>query len=388
MRVLLDQSVGVHYGYMAIEPFGAGLTAELLQARGGQRNGLCGATFPGALSFVVGLHTGSVPVRIELHDDAPPPEPDWEDVVEASLTPVEGEPYALTSFGHAEPLDLPTDRSLRARWSAHGMDESHRGGPGEGEQPLDRYLLQLWPAPPAADTVVRWGSEAARYWHGVAERTPPPPTPEERARARIAQEASDRARDEAARRARLEREETDAWGGRPPSDDLRAWGWRARQLAGQDRDLVDAIAGLDPEQQRAVATWAATRACERAGILDRPGLATALADIARGATPAAPWTGFGEAWDALFPAEPDDEDGAGASGPVAAAVATISLGPAAAARTPLAPEAAAIDAVLAAADPHPGTAAAGAVDGLGSGALDRDDCFAEALVVVRSLATR
>ncbi|NKY40002.1 hypothetical protein HGA02_10805, partial [Cellulomonas septica] len=54
----------------------------------------------------------------------------------------------------------------------------------------------------------------------------------------------------------------------------------------------------------------------------------------------------------------------------------------------LAPEAAAIDAVLAAADPHPGTAAAGSVDGLGSGALDLDACFAEAHTVVRSLAAR
>ncbi|NKY38624.1 hypothetical protein HGA02_03525, partial [Cellulomonas septica] len=178
---------------MAVEPFDAGVTAELIEGRGGQRNGLCGAAFPGALSFVVGLHTGSVPVRIELHDDAPPPDPDWEDVVEASVTPVEGEPYALTSFGAAEPLDLPTARSLRARWSAHGMDEAHQGGPEDGEPPLDRYLLQLWPAPPAADEVVRCGSGMARYWHGVAERTPPPPTPEERARARLAREASDRA---------------------------------------------------------------------------------------------------------------------------------------------------------------------------------------------------
>ncbi|MBO3083014.1 hypothetical protein [Cellulomonas fengjieae] len=386
MRVLLDELVSVDYGFMTIEPFGGALSPKLSESRGGQRNGLCGAALPGALSFVVGLNTGSVPVRIELHDDAPPPDPDWEDVVEASLTPVEAEPYLLSSFDHAEPLDLPTDRSLRARWSAHGMDEAHQCGAEEGEPPVDRYLLQLWPAPPAADRVVRCGSEEARYWHCVAEQTPPPPTPEERERARIAQEAADQAREEAARRAWDEREETAAWGGRPPSDDLRAWGWRARQLAGQDRDLVDAIAGLDPDQQRALAAWAATRACERAAILDRPGVAAALADIARGATPAAPWTGFGEAWDALFPPEPDDQDDAGA--PLSAVVMTISLSPASAARTPLAPEAAAIDAILSAADPHPGTAAAGAVDGLGSGALDRDACFAEALAVVRSLGAR
>ncbi|QHT57907.1 hypothetical protein GXP71_18670 [Cellulomonas sp. H30R-01] len=267
------------------------------------------------------------------------------------------------------------------------MDDAHQGGPEEGEPPLDRYLLQLWPAPTAPDEVVRCGSGIARYWHGVAERTPPPPTPEERARARLAEEASDRARDEAARRAWEERAETAAWGGRPPSDELRAWGWRARQLAGQDRRLVDAIAGLEPEQQRVVATWAATRACERAAILDRPGVAAALAAIARGATPAAPWTSFDEAWDALFPEEPDGDD-AGASGRVSTIVATISVGPAIAARAPLAPEAAAIDAVLAAADPHPGTAAAGAVDGLGSGALDLDACLAEVLSVVRSLAAR
>ena len=32
----------------------------------------------------------------------------------------------------------------------------------------DRYLLQLWPAEPAPDAVVREGSEIAAYWHGVA----------------------------------------------------------------------------------------------------------------------------------------------------------------------------------------------------------------------------
>jgi len=37
------------------------------------------------------------------------------------------------------------------------------------EEPApDSYLLQLWPASPAADAVVARHSAIADYWHGVA----------------------------------------------------------------------------------------------------------------------------------------------------------------------------------------------------------------------------
>jgi hypothetical protein len=35
------------------------------------------------------------------------------------------------------------------------------------------YLLQFWPAPPTADTILRQTSQAAARWHELAQRTPP-----------------------------------------------------------------------------------------------------------------------------------------------------------------------------------------------------------------------
>ena len=35
--------------------------------------------------------------------------------------------------------------------------------------PIDTYQLDLWPAAPAADRVVKQTSEVAAYWHGWAK---------------------------------------------------------------------------------------------------------------------------------------------------------------------------------------------------------------------------
>lgn len=33
------------------------------------------------------------------------------------------------------------------------------------DHPVDAYFLQLWPAPPQSDIILRTGSEDGRYWH-------------------------------------------------------------------------------------------------------------------------------------------------------------------------------------------------------------------------------
>jgi hypothetical protein len=50
------------------------------------------------------------------------------------------------------------------------------------------------------------------------------------------------------------------WGGRLPDEQVRRTNG-ALALAQLDRDLVDGIADLDPATRRAVAVWAARRAC-------------------------------------------------------------------------------------------------------------------------------
>jgi hypothetical protein len=42
----------------------------------------------------------------------------------------------------------------------------------DDEPALDRYLLQLWPAPHRAEVLVRQTSEIAAYWHSAAREDP------------------------------------------------------------------------------------------------------------------------------------------------------------------------------------------------------------------------
>src|SRR5215471_20895717 len=106
---------------------------------------------------------------------------EWEEVVEASFRPETAGLYLVQWAGEASwtlPL-APID--YRVRYSATGMDRAREQDTLlEGEPLLDRYLLQLWPAPPAPDAVIRETSEQAAYWHAYARTLPPPPTPQER----------------------------------------------------------------------------------------------------------------------------------------------------------------------------------------------------------------
>jgi hypothetical protein len=372
VQVIYDDVVPVDYGYLGLGPEHV-YEQHLLESRGGQRNGLCGAQVPGQLSMVTGLNMGRVPLRAEVHDEPPPLGDEWEDVVEVSFEPVDA-PYTLTAFGFGVRVALPVPGTYRVRWGAFGMDAAHAHGiPEDGGTAPDRYLLQLWPAPWAPDVVVREASANAAYWHSVAAETPPPPPPptEEELAEELVRRQED---DERARLAAGARVEAFQWGGRAPTDELRSWGSPAAQLAHQDRALLDDLAALTDAQQRTVALWAARLACGRAGVAERPVVVEALHRAAR-AEPVAPiWQEWSTAWDAVFPPEPDA---------VVETVLTIHEGwedvP------PAAPEMAAVGAVMALADPHPGRAAAGAVDYLSHSVDDRRASFDEVRDVVARL---
>ncbi|MGN6246697.1 MAG: hypothetical protein ACTHQ3_23890 [Motilibacteraceae bacterium] len=121
------------HGYVFLLPQGMD-QPELTATGRGQVNGLCGAALPGVLSLVVALSVGLVPLRVELLDIAPP---------------------------------------------ASGMAEAHDMVRSEGEPVMDRYLLQLWPAPPRPDAVLRQTSPVASYWHRAAAAVPPPSSSEQ-----------------------------------------------------------------------------------------------------------------------------------------------------------------------------------------------------------------
>ncbi|MFD0548889.1 hypothetical protein ACFQ0X_06685 [Streptomyces rectiviolaceus] len=79
----------------------------------------------------------------------------------------------------------------------------------------------------------------------------------------------------------------DAWGGRLPSDRLRDVRDKLRgfkgypRLVGLDAALVHAIDATGPEDQRALARWAAHRACVAAGLSDIDWVARGLAELDR-----------------------------------------------------------------------------------------------------------
>ena len=180
MPIVFDQEIHVHYGQFYVQdqtPF----ETEMNESFGGQANGLCGAAVPGLLFLITGLHTGQTRVTIEVLDAPAPIGDEWEEVVEASFRPETAGLYLVQWAAEASwtlPL-APID--YRVRYSATGMDRAREQDTLlEGEPLLDRYLLQLWPAPPAPDAVIRETSEQAAYWHAYARTLPPPPTPQER----------------------------------------------------------------------------------------------------------------------------------------------------------------------------------------------------------------
>ena len=117
-----------------------------------------------------GIHTGAVTVTVETLD-APPPAVDrnWEEVAEVTLHASRGRVRIGTVLGTGVPDALsdvltpggPGD--YRVRVHARGRDTDIDG---TALTPFEDYAIQLWPAPPAPETVYkatdRYGTELRR----------------------------------------------------------------------------------------------------------------------------------------------------------------------------------------------------------------------------------
>lgn len=294
METLFDGDVHVHYGQFYVESGWQIPEDGFTRAFAGQVNGLCGGAAPGFLCMVTGLHTGHVEFTLELHDEAPPVDDFWEDVVEVSFRAT-SETVALVQWGAEAAWPLAIRREdLRVRYCATGMDEARAEDTRlDGEPKLDRYLLQFWPAPPSADGVLKQTSATAAHKHEWASRLPPPPTPEEEA------EAERRAELESQERMRRFEDEL-YWGGVRPSNRLRTLQANVIGLAELDRPLLDALTEADPDSQRAIARWAARRACDAAGLSSLDWVAPALTAIERGEELPAPFDDQAQVWERLF----------------------------------------------------------------------------------------
>ncbi|MCB5169133.1 hypothetical protein LG634_30540 [Streptomyces bambusae] len=307
LRTPVAGEVDVHYGQICVESDVGTPGVDFSGAFAGQRTGLCGAAGPGALLLLTGMHTGSVGFTVEVHDQAPPLDAGWEDVVEVSFRPA-AEGCGLFEWGGASwELGLAVT-DYRVRYSARGMDEGNRADTRhEGDPPLDSYLLQFWPAPPAPDALLRHTAEVSAYWHDWAVRLPPPPTPAERAEA---ERLDALAREEAERERELAHERWE-WGGRLPSPALRRVGGNVSGLLEFDPELVHALDDAGPDVQRAVAVMAAHRACEAAGLAGIDWIAAGLTALAHGRPLPPPLDDEGRAWRVLEadPRVPDRDVG-------------------------------------------------------------------------------
>ncbi|RZT15113.1 hypothetical protein EV649_5897 [Kribbella sp. VKM Ac-2569] len=253
MRTVMTGPAWVAYSQIYVES--AEDYADMHECFAGQRNGLCGAAVAGKLFLMTGLHTGKVGFTVEVHDRMPSVEYSAEDVVEAAYWPI-GDAALVTwgGSGGSWPLELEPGVEYRVRYSAWNMDAGHQAGPPMDDEPLvDRYLLQFWPARPAPDRVVKETSKQAAYRHKFAREQPKP--------AQFAEMKQERARQ--AEEQRLA-EHAAAWGGASPSERMQGAPY-ARELSALDRALVDALEQTDPQTLRAIARWAARRACEEAG---------------------------------------------------------------------------------------------------------------------------
>jgi hypothetical protein len=270
MRTVMTGPVSVSYSQIYVES--AEDYADLRECFAGQRNGLCGAAVPGKLFLMTGLHTGQVGFAVEVHDTMPSVEYSAEDVVEASYRPIGDAVLAPWGGGMGWPLDLRPGVDYRVRYSAWNIDAGHQGGPPmDGESLVDRYLLQFWPARPAPDRVVKETSKQAAYWHKFAREQPTP--------AHFAEMKLEKARQ--AEEQRLA-EHVAAWGGALPSERMQGAPY-GRELSALDRALVDALEQSDPQTLRAIARWAARRACEEAGYGGNEQIVGVLDRMDRGA---------------------------------------------------------------------------------------------------------
>jgi hypothetical protein len=166
VKVLLDEVIDTDYGQLdLVYSDDGGFDGVVERFFSGQVNGLVGAADPHGVYLHFGRRSGGSRLRIVLLDSAPADDPRWEDVVEVSTTvPPPGLVRWMSWAGETSgELGSLAPGPYRVRVSARGRDA---GAEDEfADEVVDFYLVELWPAPHAADAVIRTQSENAAYWH-------------------------------------------------------------------------------------------------------------------------------------------------------------------------------------------------------------------------------
>lgn len=265
--MLFDGELYVHYGQFFVESRSDDGPYDIPDVLAGQVNGLCGAAVPGVLLLRTGLHTGKVQVTVELLAAPPPVGDEWEEVVEASFRP-RRDTVRLVEWGDksGRSLDL-AQVDHRVRYCAAGMDEGFADDNGsDADRLVERYLLQLWPASPGPDFIIRQTSDKAMTSHGYARTQRRKATPKPAAKPTTA-------------------------GGPPEWGAMASRGkvpWMTEVVTWLDREFMAALERSDENTRRAVAILATRRACAEAGLSELDWIAPALASLGDGSPLPAP----------------------------------------------------------------------------------------------------
>ncbi len=166
-HILLDAVIKTDYGQFDLiwDDGYHGFDGQFDEVFDGQVNGLAGAASGKGLYLNLARRPDGCLVRIVLLHEPPPFDAgSWEDVVEVSISVPHGVSPRWRSWAgeRGGPLDLPPG-SYRVRVSARGRDGGRQRALADG--PVDSYLLEMWPAPAAPDSIVRTASTNAAYWH-------------------------------------------------------------------------------------------------------------------------------------------------------------------------------------------------------------------------------
>jgi hypothetical protein len=115
----------------------------------------------GQAAIITGLHTGPVWMTVEVTDREPPARLDaYEDAVEVPFVIADPELYVLNGKPvDALPLRAAGAGEYRLRVHARGMDAARDAD--ASREPIDQYLLQLWPAPAAPPAILKVTSGTA-----------------------------------------------------------------------------------------------------------------------------------------------------------------------------------------------------------------------------------
>lgn len=218
---------------------------------------------PNFVTVMTGVAYGPVSLTVEVLDgrpDDPDVSSEWEVVEEATIKV--SKPIRVITLDGELASDfpkLPVARGLNTfRVSARGRDANWDL---TVDEPTEWYLVQMWKVTQPAGmrrlrkTDAAWNDDivthkARNFWD---------PDP--------AEDASMHIKYGYEQMAIWAKQQAIDWGGRPPTDKLRRTTY-AKEFAGHDRMLVDAMARARAPKLRKIAAWAARRAYTLAGVAD------------------------------------------------------------------------------------------------------------------------